>query len=69
MKWVRLRWKRLVTAAVWTNPDVIVVVVALGFQGVCEVGEISMEASRCGIGVDQPRRDRRRRGIGFYRCL
>ena len=30
---------RLVAAAVWTNPDVIVVVVALGFRGVCDVGE------------------------------
>ncbi len=48
MKWVRLQWKRLVEAAVWTNPDVIVVVVALGFLVVCDVGEILMEASRCG---------------------
>ncbi len=43
VKWVRLQWKHLVAAAVWTNPDVIVVIVALGFRGVCEVGEIVME--------------------------
>jgi hypothetical protein len=38
----------------------------VGFLGVCEVGEIAMEASRCGSGVDQLRRDRRRRGV--VRC-
>ncbi len=49
-------------AAVWTYPDVIIVVVALGFLGVCEVGKIAMEASRRCSGVDQPRQNRLPRG-------